>query len=68
VPVATYVATRLAQRPHQRVSAAVLAGRGSPVMILVPVFGASGELWARALGVLAPAVYAGCGATYAATR
>lgn len=72
VPVATFVATRLAQRPHQRMSAAMLAvlgwGAGLAVMILVPVYGAQGELWDRALGVLAPAVYASCGATYAATR
>lgn len=72
VPVATFVATGVARRPQQRVSAAVMAvagwAVGLAVMILIPAYGVFGDVWDRAVGVLAPAVYASCGATYAATR
>lgn len=72
IPVATFVATAVAHRPQQRVSAAIMAAVGwavgLAVMILISAYGAFGDFWDRAVGVLAPAVYASCGATYAATR
>lgn len=72
IPVATVTATAVTHQRKEWLSAAFLAaigwGAGLVVMVIIPVYGSTRDLWEGAITVVAPAVYAACGAAYAAAR